>query len=186
MTRIKAGSTVRYTITYLEMTTRPTTDVPDLPETTQLVPAINPPAWYFMSLYDAVGRDYEWQDKHFEDPTEVAAFVGDPKVSLFTLMQDGWPQGFFQLDWRTPGTCDLAYFGMVPQALGKGLGGIMLHTAIAKGWAGDGVTRMTVNTCSLDHPRALDLYKKRGFAPIRTENRMRVLRKDRDPEAFPA
>jgi hypothetical protein len=110
MTRVKAGSTVRYTITYLEMTTRPTTDVPDLPETTQLVPAINPPAWYFMSLYDAVGRDYEWQDKHFEDPTEVAAFVGDPKVSLFTLMQDGWPQGFFQLDWRTPGTCDLAYF----------------------------------------------------------------------------
>jgi hypothetical protein len=39
---------------------------------------------------------------------------------------------------------------------------------------------MTVNTNSLDHPRALPLYQKAGFVPVRRETRMQVLTRDRD------
>lgn len=186
MSVAKAGTPVSYTITYLEMTARPTWEAPALPEATRLERAANPPVWYFFALYDAVGRDHEWQDKHLEDPAEVCAFVGHPDVALFTLLQDGWPQGFFQLDWRRPGTCDLAYFGMVPEAVGKGLGGKLLRTAISMGWDRAGVSRMTVNTCTLDHPRALGLYRKLGFVPIRTEERTRILTRDRDLSRVPA
>jgi hypothetical protein len=46
--------------------------------------------------------------------------------------------------------------------------------------------KMTVNTCTLDHPRALDIYQKLGFRPVRTEARTRVLNRDRDTSLHPA
>ena len=49
-------------------------------------------------------------------------------------------------------------------------------------WPGTGRAprRVTVNTNSLDHPRALPLYQKAGFVPVRRETRSRVLTRDRD------
>jgi hypothetical protein len=44
---------------------------------------------------------------------------------------------------------------------------------------------MTVNTCTLDHPRALDLYRKMGFRPVRTEDHTRILARDRDTSRHP-
>jgi GNAT superfamily N-acetyltransferase len=85
-------------------------------------------------------------------------------------MGQGWPQGFFLLDWRSAGRCDLAYFGLVPQAVGRGLGSWLLQSAILTGWARDGVEKMTVNTCTLDHPRAL-IYSKRASASRRSAHR---------------
>lgn len=183
MSVIPAGTEVSYTITYLRMTRRPSFSVPPLPEGVRLERAIDPPVWYFLSLYDAVGRDYEWQDRFDQaenDPAALQAFVRDPDVVIWTALTRGWPQGFFVLDWREPGLCDLAYFGLVPQAIGSGLGRPLLETAIATGWQRDGVEAMTVNTCTLDHPRASSLYQKMGFAPIRQETRTRRLVHDRD------
>ena len=59
-------------------------------------------------------------------------------------MRAGWPHGFFVLDGRAPGRCDLAYFGLVPEAIGRGLGTFLLQTAVHMAWdrpgtrAGDG------------------------------------------------
>ena len=189
MSVIPAGTEVAYRITYLEMTARPEHAAPPLPDGVRLERAVAPPVWYFLALYDAVGRDYEWRDRFNEardDPAALAGFVGDPRVHLWTALAEGWPQGFFQLDFRDAGTCDLAYFGLVPEAVGRGLGGALLRTALAYGWAGPGVARMTVNTCTLDHPRALDLYRGMGFVPIGTEDRTRILHRDRDTSRHPA
>jgi GNAT superfamily N-acetyltransferase len=99
---------------------------------------------------------------------------------LFTLMVDGWPGGFFVLDTRTRGICDLALFGLVPQAMGKGLSAWFLGSAIRIGWDRPDVQRMTVNTNTLDHPRALALYQKMGFVPVRREQWSRVLTRARE------
>jgi len=186
MTPIPAGTAVPYTVTYLEMTQRPVFSAPALPADVRLDHAQQPPVWFFLALYDAVGRDYEWRDKFEESEGAIAGFIRHPDVQLWTANRNGWPQGFFQLDFRVPGTCDLAYFGVVPQAVGEGLGGLLLRTALTKGWGGAGVTRMTVNTCTLDHPRALTLYQRMGFVPLRTEDRTRILHRDRDPARIPA
>ncbi len=188
MTLIPAGTEVPYTVTFLEMTERPDWPMPQLPGDIRLERAIDPPVWYFLALYDAVGRDYEWQDRFDQaedDPAALQAFVRHPEVVIWTAMARGWPQGFFVLDWSEPGTCDLAYFGLVPQAVGNGLGKTLLQTAILTGWAAEGVERMTVNTCTLDHPRALTLYQRLGFTPIAREKRRRVLANDHDPSRFP-
>lgn len=177
----KAGERVEVTITYLEMTARPAQPIPHMPAGAPaiLVAAEAPPVWYFLQLYDAVGADYEWTDQHRRDPAELAAFLADPRVTLCTLFRAGWPHGFFILDARAPGVCDLAYFGLVAEAMGQGLGTFLLASAVHMAWDQPGTERVTVNTNTLDHPRALPLYQKVGFEPVRREVVTRVLERDR-------
>jgi GNAT superfamily N-acetyltransferase len=178
----KAGESIEYTVTYLEMHSRPAHPRPHMPAgpVSALVAAETPPAWYFLSLYDAVGQDYEWTDQHARPVAEVQEFLDDPRVVLYTFMRAGWPHGFFILDERAPDTTDLAMFGLVPQVVGQGLGAFLLFTAVHMAWDREGVERMTVNTNSLDHPRALPLYQKAGFDPVRRESFTRVLTRDRN------
>lgn len=187
MTLIPAGTEVGYTITYLEMAERPTSPWPTVPigVPATLLHADDPPVWYFLSLYDAVGKDYVWDDMHDEDEATLRAMLHDENVTLYTLLGHGWPQGFFLLDWREAGICDLAYFGLVPEVVGRGLGQFLLQTAIHTGWERTGVEKMTVNTCTLDHPRALATYQKNGFVPVRQVEKTRILKRDRDLSRIP-
>ena len=180
MFAFKAGDTVDYRVTWLEMDAPPGFGWPVLPVGREgmLIRAETPPWWYFLALYDAVGRDYAWTDKHEMTRDALNAWLAHPDVSLHTLMSGGWPQGFFMLDAREKPVCDLAYFGLVPEAVGRGLGSWLLQSAILSGWALPGVTKLTVNTCTLDHPRALIQYQRFGFEPVRTEVRSTVLDHD--------
>lgn len=164
----------RVTVTYLAMEAPPESAPAPLPvgQRVAIVAATDPPPDYFLYLYEAVGTDWGWTDWLERSRTALEAFVGDPKVVVHTLLVDGWPGGFFMLDTREAGTCDIAYFGLVPQAIGRGLGRWFLGQAVATGWACSGVARLTVNTCTLDHPAALGLYQKLGFLPIRRELRL--------------
>jgi GNAT superfamily N-acetyltransferase len=177
----RAGERVEYVVTHLEMDARPAYPRPHLPPgpVSALVAAEAPPVWYFLALYDAVGAEYEWTDQHERSREELAAFLADPEVVLYTFMRAGWPHGFFLLDGRERGICDLGYFGLVPEATGRGLGRFLVQTAVHMAWDRPGVARVTVNTNSLDHPRALPLYQQAGFVPVRRETRARVLTRDR-------
>lgn len=175
------GDAVDYVITWLEMTDRPRRAVPPMPvgQNAALLLAKAPPAEYFLYLYAAVGAEYEWTDWLQRSTDEVEAFVGDPAVRLYTMLLDGWPGGFFMLDSRRAGAVDLSYFGLVPQAIGRGLGHWLLATAVDTAWQQSGVERLTVNTNTLDHPRALGLYQKLGFRPVRRERHRRQLTRAR-------
>ena len=178
----QAGEEVEYTITFLEMNERPSYPWPPAPSRppVALLKAEEPPVRYFLDLYRGVGSDWEWNDRLRQSHDEVASFVGDPAVHLYTLMRNGWPSGFFMLDHREAETCDLAYFGMMPEVVGAGLATWMLRTAIHAAWDVPGTQRVTVNTCTLDHPRALPLYQKHGFSPVRQETSTMVLTAPRD------
>ena len=168
---------VEYVVTFLEMTRRPTAPPPPLPAGPKiaLMAAKRPPPDYFLYLYGTVGADYEWTDWFAAPRPVLEAFVHDPKIELFTMMLDGWPGGFFIVDTRVAGVCDLSYFGLVREAIGRGLGTWLVATAVRTGWDRPGVERLTVNTCTLDHPRALVLYQKAGFVAVHRETRRRAL-----------
>ncbi|MEO0426971.1 MAG: GNAT family N-acetyltransferase [Pseudomonadota bacterium] len=168
-----ASLPAEYTVTWLEMTARPRVPVPAAPSgmALALLTAENPPTHWFLYLYRKVGEAYLWDDWIAASEAERAAFVGDPEVTLHTLFVDGAPGGFFMLDTREKARCDLAYFGLMPEAVGRGLGHWFLMTAVDAAWQRPGVERMTVNTCTLDHPRALGNYQKAGFVPVRRETR---------------
>ena len=53
-------------------------------------------------------------------------------------------------------------------------------------WDRDGIQKLTVNTCTLDHPRALAVYQKNGFKPVRREEKSRILKRDRDLSRIPS
>lgn len=169
------GVWIDYVITYLEMASRPDWPHPPSPRVPglALIRAVEPPARWFLHLYDSVGADHEWTDWRRRPRAELEAYVSDPDVAIFTAMAKGWSAGFFTLDWRYAGRAELAYFGLAPEARGLGLGNWLLRTAILTGWERPGVELMTVNTCSLDSPRALPLYQKMGFVPVRREDARR-------------
>ncbi|MEO0386955.1 MAG: GNAT family N-acetyltransferase [Pseudomonadota bacterium] len=178
---ITAGTDVTVHVTYLEMLARPPFDRPSVPlgPPLALIRAERPPVWWFLDLYRAVGRDWEWTDRLHEAPESLAAFVQDPAVVLFTLIRSGWPAGFFQLDFRRDAACEIAYFGLVPEAVGQGLGKYLLQTAIHAAWDRPGLARLHLHTCTLDHPAALPLYQSCGFQPYARDSYSHILTQDR-------
>ena len=186
MTVIPAGTRVDYTVTYLEMTAAPAWDRAGAlaGEPVWLSQVDRPDAWFFLALYDAVGRDYEWVDQFARDPADLQAWLNDPNLYLHVAIRGGQPIGFFMLDHGRDGTVELVYFGATPSGIGGGFGTWLLRQAIWTAWELGGVERLTVETCTLDHPRALRTYEKWGFRPFRREEKSRLLTRDRDPSRW--
>ena len=80
----------------------------------------------------------------------------------------GRPGGYFELKRHEDGSVEIAYFGLMPHAIGRGLGTLLLTKAVEEAW-NLSPTRVWLHTCTLDHPAALPNYVKRGFSPFRTE-----------------
>lgn len=159
----KAPREPKVIVTFLEMR-EPPREVPPAPPGAALVRADPCTVPYYRYLYDAVGRPWLWTDRKALSNAQLAAILDDPAVEVWTLLKGGVPAGYFELDRRRPPDVDLAYFGLMPEFIGAGLGPYLLGAAIARAWS-FGPRRVTVNTCTLDHPRALPLYERMGFIP---------------------
>ena len=158
---------IKYRVTYLEMNNRPSFDWPkSLKLKLNILKAENIPSWYFLFVYKQVGKKYYWTDWLDKTEKELNNFVNDKNVIFYTLIKDGWPAGFFMLDYRVNKICNLSFLGLVEEAIGLGLGKYLLQTAILTAWDSNKIETLTVNTCSLDHKRALQLYQKNGFSPV--------------------
>ena len=153
-------------VTFLRMAAPPAEPAPPLPEDARLERLRLCSVPFYRYLYNTVGADYVWWLRRIASDAELAALLADPAVSLHVLYRDGEPAGFFELERRATGTTNLAYFGLLPQAVGQGVGRALLRAAIDLAW-GEGCTALTVNTCTADHPRALPNYRAAGFQPLR-------------------
>ncbi len=71
-----------------------------------------------------------------------------------------------ELDFLEPGECELAFIGLLPELSGKGHGRWLLAEAVQRAWR-EGIERVHVHTCSLDHPAALAAYRRVGFTPYK-------------------
>ena len=152
-------------VTYLDMTARPA--LPRIEPAVQplaLLRARRPAVHFYRYLYDAVGRPWYWTDRKRLDDAALAAIVQDEAVDIYVLYADGVPAGYAELDRRQPPAIDLAYFGIVPEFTGRRLGPYLLSRALETAWS-HAPERVTVNTCTLDHPRALPMYQRFGFRP---------------------
>jgi len=119
-------------------------------------------------FYRAVGGDWYWLDRIGWTRDEWLAWVSAPGYELWTCWVDGVPAGYVELDRRDDGSCEIAYFGLLPDFAGLGLGGWLLTRATERAWAVAGTRRVWVHTCELDSPVALANYRARGFEPCGT------------------
>jgi GNAT superfamily N-acetyltransferase len=121
---------------------------------------------FYRYLYGIVGGPYLWWLRRTLRDAELAAILRNPSVSVHVLYRGGEPAGFFELDSGHRPTINLSYFGLMPHAVGHGLGAAFLDTAIATAWRA-GASALTVNTCTADHERALPNYMRAGFYKTR-------------------
>lgn len=155
------------TITYLEMRqspARPPAHPPRLREKIALLRAERPTVDFYRFLYNAVGGPWRWYERNAFTDDELTAIVHDERVEIYVLYVGGTPAGYAEIDFRDPSDVELAYFGLVPDYIGHGLGRYMLDWAVDTAWA-RAPERLWVNTCTLDHPSALAIYQKAGFEP---------------------
>lgn len=168
----EAGSAapLEVTITWLEMTARPARPSFARPHGVALMRAADPGVGFYRYLYNGVGEDWLWTDRRVLDDAALDAIVSDDRVEIYVLYRHGVPAGFAELDRRQDGDIELAYFGLMPGAIGRGLGVWLLHEAIDIAWSYE-PERLWLHTCTHDHPRALPLYQRAGFVPYRQETR---------------
>jgi GNAT superfamily N-acetyltransferase len=160
---------VGVTVTFLRMDHPPRDEARPLPANAE----VRRDRWctveQYRSLYNKVGQQYVWWLRRMVPDHALAAMLRDARVSIHVLHIDDEPAGFYELD-RTPWPAvNLSYFGLMPHAIGQGLGFAFLRHAIDTSW-GMGPRAITVNTCTADHPRALPTYVRAGFRPIRQVN----------------
>ena len=105
-----------------------------------------------------------------------AAIIHDEAVEVFVLYARGVPAGYAELDRRAGKEVEIAYLGLVPEYIGRGLGPILLDRALERAWSCT-PRRVWLHTCSLDHPKALAVYQRAGFevydrrvVPVKTEH----------------
>ncbi len=150
-------------VTYLEMNSRPEVAVPAA--TLRLEPIVPSPAAY-RTLFARIGAPWLWFSRLVMPDAGLAAIVDDQRLSLFEVRDGESVVGMLELDAREEGACELAFVGLVAEFTGRGHGRWLLAEAISRAWAIDGVKRIHVHTCTLDHPAALGAYRRAGFVAV--------------------
>ncbi len=124
----------------------------------------DPTVSYYRYLYDAVGSDYHWVDRKLLSDDQLATAINADGVDIYVAYCGGNPAGYFEIDARDKQQNWLAYFGLLPEFHGLGIGKWLLSEAMRTAWA-DKPDTLHVETCTLDAPHALSLYQKMGFKP---------------------
>jgi GNAT superfamily N-acetyltransferase len=160
---------IEVTRTYLEM--RSPSDLQAARKTDPLIQITAQPDCsieLFRFLCAEVGKNYYWIDRLPWTDQQVSEHLAKPENSVWLMTYDGEMAGYFELRKCEDGSTELAYFGLLPQFIGRGLGKHLLSCATEQAWA-DGANRVWLHTCTLDDPAALPNYLKRGFKPFKTE-----------------
>ncbi len=161
----KTTGRIETTVTYLEMTERPTRPSTPVPAgKLAIFRAEQPTVSFYRYMYDTVGEPWNWTDRRRLTDDELTGIIHDPDVAIYILYVAGVPAGFVELDGRIEGAVELTYVGLMPEFVGRGLGGYLLDWAVSAAWLME-PKRVWLHTCSLDHPSALPMYQRAGFVP---------------------
>lgn len=150
------------TITYLEMRDRSqlcakTTSDPRF----RVEEATDKNGEFNRSLYVLVGETWEWHDKLVWSAEQWKSYAESENLKTYVAYMDEAIAGYFEL-LTYEQDVEIKYFGLAPDFIGKGLGGVLLSEAIQAAWQLN-PTRVWVHTCTLDHPAALQNYLSRGM-----------------------
>ncbi|MDV7145690.1 GNAT family N-acetyltransferase [Tropicimonas sp. TH_r6] len=156
-------------VTWLEMRAvpapRPAPDRDDLSLRRVETPGIE---WY-RTVFRRVGaEDWLWFSRLVMPEAALAVILHDPGVEVYALRHGGEDTGLLELDFREDGACELTFFGISSELIGAGAGRWLMNRALEIAWSRP-ITRFHLHTCTLDHPAALDFYRRSGFTAIRRQ-----------------
>lgn len=114
-------------------------------------------------FYAQVGKKWQWTDRADWTDDQWGEYVTDDNIvtGVGYLAQD--EIGYFELHKQQQGRdVEVAYFGLLPEFVGHGLGAGLLTAAVEAAWSLN-PERVWLHTCNLDHPHAMRNYQARGF-----------------------
>jgi GNAT superfamily N-acetyltransferase len=165
-----ANAQLEDTITYLEMTAKPPRlPVPAPHAKLALMRAERCTVSFYRYLYNTVGEPWLWYLRRLWTDEQLRLHLARPEVEISVLYVGGVPAGYFELECGQGGDTELAYFGLIPDFIGRGFGSYFLHAAVDSAWLG-AASRVWVHTSTYDHPRALGLYQRAGFRAVRFDD----------------
>lgn len=122
----------------------------------------------YLKLFRAIGTKWLWASRLALDLSELENNLSNEKVETWIIRDTTRPVGLVELDFKKDGECELAFFGLIPKATGRGLGRPAMALAQTRAFSQD-IARLHLHTCTLDDPRALGFYQKMGFQPYKRE-----------------
>src|SRR5260370_30981677 len=159
---------MRATRTYLELTQadqfRPAFGAfPDV----QVERIAHPTPELYRHCYRSVGADYHWRDRWDWSDAEIRAHLAQRDITLHVARRSGVLVGWYELR-RVPAddSVEIAYFGLMPGAIGQALGKHPLACAVRGAWALRS-NRGWLHTCRLRYPHARANYRTPRSAPYR-------------------
>ncbi len=160
---------IQVTRTYLELRSAAELEPAPVPDPAPRIERLGqcPPSFY-RYLYTEVGRAFHWIDRLGWSDEQIRRHLATAGLSLWLLTWEGAPAGYFELVPHGDGSIEIAYFGLLPDYIGRGWGKHLLTVAVRAAWD-ESPARVWLHTCSLDHPAALPNYLRRGFQAVRQE-----------------
>ncbi len=150
-------------VTYLEMIKPPRFKHESTrAENLSIIRSQRPTVGFYRFLYTSVGDDWLWYERNELSDADLEKIIHHPKIRIYVLYVNGTPAGYSELDLRKKDEVELAYFGLIPEFIGRGLGSYFLRWAVDKAWSEE-PKRLWVHTCNFDSPHAIATYQKVGF-----------------------
>lgn len=155
------------TITHLELAPADWTRRGQLPAlAVEILREATPTASAYLDLYDRVGRPWLWYERRLLGDEALTALLNRPGHEVHIARHGRALVGYFELYGN-----EIVFFGLAPDYIGRRIGPWLLDRAIERGFA-RGAAMLTLNTNTVDHPRALETYRKAGFRIVRSEEKL--------------
>ena len=131
---------------------------------------VNPPDFQLNKFfYKEIGKKHSWRDRLIWNDKKWISYLENSGVNTYILKNNKDFIGYFEQILDTEKLdCEIAYFGILEEYIGKKLGGYLLSEAIKLSFD-SGSKRIWVHTCSLDHKNALHNYLSRGMKVFKSE-----------------
>ena len=160
-------------MTYVEMTDADDLVPADLVQGLTLEP-VEHGAQLISRTLARIGTPHGWRSASRSGQEWTAWFAQYPDRKFWLVSFKGEPAGMLTCDLHPAGETEIVTFGLVPEFIGKGLGGFALTLCVRQAWAlNPAASRVWLHTSSFDHPNALRNYHRRGFRTFKTEQRER-------------
>src|ERR1041384_1435494 len=85
-------------------------------------------------LYTAVGGDWYWLDRLGWSYEQWHMYLERTEIETWVADVAGTPAGYYELEMQAGGNVEIVYFGLLPQFIGRGLGGALLTAAVERAW----------------------------------------------------
>jgi len=153
-------------VTYLEMLEAPTAPLTGPRRDIVLEPWKAPSVEDYKDLFRKVGADWIWFGRLIKPDADLTALLAEPTRENYVPRKDGAALGTLELDFKDPENVEIAYFGLVPEAIGGGIGRWLMGQALEIAWKRPETRRVWLHTCTADSPQALAFYQSCGFKPF--------------------